>query len=70
MVRYDLPDNATEEEVEAFLSTLDESARAGVRELLLQGAGEAEITEYLESPDRLLGEEDQAGFEEEEPREE
>ena len=70
MVHYDLPDDATEEEVDAFLSTLDESARAGVRELLLQGAGEAEITEYLESADRRLREEDQAGFEEEEPHQE
>jgi hypothetical protein len=70
MVRYDLPDNATEVEVEAFLSTLEESSRAGVRELLLQGAGEAEINEYLEGAERRLFEEDEAGFEDEEPREE
>ena len=66
MLRFDLPDDATEEQIERFLLTLDEGARDGVRRMLLAGAGEAEILDYIESTASVVSEEESAGFEQEE----
>jgi hypothetical protein len=46
------PEAASEQEVDHFLAGLRADARAHVRELMLQGAGEAEIAEYVAGLDR------------------
>lgn len=66
MIRFDLPDDATDAQIEAFLATLNARARDRVRELLLDGAGEEEILEYIQDVDRLVAQEEASGYEEEE----
>lgn len=67
MIRLNPPDGAGEEEIEAFIDSLREDAREGVRELLLAGAGEAEVAEYIGSLDQALEGDPEEEFE---PREE
>ena len=57
MSSLSLPNDASEEEIEAFLAGLREEARAGVRRLMLAGAGEAEIADYLAELGREPGQE-------------
>jgi hypothetical protein len=46
------PEGASDVEVEDYLAGLRKDARARVRELLLQGADEAQIADYVASLDR------------------
>lgn len=57
MIRLNPPDDAGEDEVEAFIASLREDARAEVRRLLLAGAGEADVAEYIASLDQAPEEE-------------
>lgn len=68
VIRLDIPDGADEAALEAFLASLTESARAGVRKLILEGASEADIAGYIESFEDELGEEEEAIREEDESR--
>ncbi len=68
VIRLDIPDGSDENALEAFLASLDESARAGVRKMILEGAAEADITSYIESFGEALGEEEEAIREEDESR--
>lgn len=43
------PEGATEEQLDAFVSSLRKEARAHVRELLAAGAPEMEIADYVAS---------------------
>ena len=43
------PEGASEEQVDAFLSSLRAGARAHVHDLLAAGTSEAEIAEYIAS---------------------
>ena len=67
-MRFEPPEGATEEQIEAQLDLLREDVRERVRNLRLQGAGEDEINEYLASFDRA----DEEAFQPDdfEPREE
>ena len=67
-MRFDLPDDATEEEVEAYLATLEERARHQVRELLRAGASADEVNEYLEDLRGGLADDEEADEEEVERR--
>jgi hypothetical protein len=66
MIRLNIPDGSDEKAVEAFLSSLNRSAREGVRRMILEGAPEADIAAYLESFEEQLGEEAEAIYEEDE----
>lgn len=68
MIRLDIPDGADERALEAFLASLNESARAEVRRMILEGASEADIVGYIESFDEKLVEEEDAIQEEDESR--
>lgn len=46
------PEGASEVEVEDFVAGFRKDARPRVRELMLQGADEAQIAEYVASLDR------------------
>jgi hypothetical protein len=63
MIRLNPPDEAGEEEIEAFMASLRGDAREGVRELLLAGAGEAEVAEYIGSLDQAPEEDPEEEFE-------
>lgn len=43
------PEGATEEQVDAFVASLRQEARAHVRRLVAAGAPEMEITDYIAS---------------------
>ena len=68
VIRLDVPDGADEQALEAFLASLNESARAEVRRMILEGASEADIVGYIESFDEKLGDEEEAIREEDESR--
>ncbi len=68
MIRFDLPDDAGEEEIEEYLASLHDSAREKVRELIQAGASADEINAYLEDLPTQLEAEEQAELEEEESR--
>ncbi len=60
MIRFDLPDDATDEEIEAYLDSLHESARAEVRRMIASGASPEEIGAYLAEVETQLEAEDEA----------
>jgi hypothetical protein len=66
MIRLDIPDGSDEEALEAFLASLNKSARDGVRRMILEGATEADVAAYIESFEDQLGEEAEAIYEEDE----
>ncbi|HYM66922.1 MAG TPA: hypothetical protein VEW68_06505 [Patescibacteria group bacterium] len=66
MIRLDIPDGSDEEALEAFLASLNKSARDGVRRMILEGAPEADVAAYIESFEDQLGEEAEAIYEEDE----
>ncbi|HYL08085.1 MAG TPA: hypothetical protein VEU76_06020 [Candidatus Udaeobacter sp.] len=66
MIRLDIPDGSDEIALEAFLASLNKSARDGVRRMILEGAPEAEIAAYVESFEEQLDEEAEAIYEEDE----
>lgn len=66
MIRVNLPDGSDEKALEAFLASLNQSARAGARRMILEGAPEAEIAAYIQSFEEQLGEEEEAIYEEDE----
>jgi hypothetical protein len=66
MIRFNIPDGSDEKAVEAFLASLNRSARDGVRRMILEGAPEADIAAYIESFEEQLGEEAEAIYEEDE----
>ncbi len=68
MIRLDIPDGTDEEALEAFLASLNESARAEVRTMILAGASEADIAGYIRSFDEQLADEEEANQEEDESR--
>lgn len=49
MINLIPPEGATEEQLEAFVASLRQEARAHVRQLLAAGAPEMEIADYLAS---------------------
>ncbi len=68
VIHLDIPDGSDENALEAFLASLNESARAGVRQMILEGASEADIASYIETFDEQLGDEEEAIREEDESR--
>ena len=68
VIRLDIPDGSDENALEAFLASLNESARAGVHKMILEGASAADITSYIETFEEQLGDEEEAIREENESR--
>lgn len=68
VIRLDVPDGADEQALDAFLASLNESARAEVRKMILEGASETDIAGYIESFDQKLVDEEEAIQEEDESR--
>ena len=68
VIRLDVPDGSDEEALEAFLASLNKSARSEVRRMILEGAPEAEIASYIDSFDEKLADEQEAIQEEDESR--
>jgi len=66
MIRLNVPDGTDEDALEAFLASLNESARAGARRMILDGAAEADIAAYVASFEQQLEEEEEAIYEEDE----
>lgn len=66
MIRLDIPDGSDEKALEAFLASLNRSARDGVRRMILEGAPEADIAGYIDTFEEQLGEEAEAIYEEDE----
>ncbi|HEY8862853.1 MAG TPA: hypothetical protein VIO37_01615 [Candidatus Dormibacteraeota bacterium] len=66
MIRLNVPDGTDEDALEAFLASLNESARAGVRRMILEGAAEADIDAYVASFEQQLEQEEEAIYEEDE----
>lgn len=66
MIRLDIPDGSDEKALEAFLASLNKSARDGARRMILEGAPEADIATYIESFEEQLGDEAEAIYEENE----
>ncbi|HYM96976.1 MAG TPA: hypothetical protein VET26_06735 [Candidatus Sulfotelmatobacter sp.] len=66
MIRLDIPDGTDEEALEAFLASLKESARDGVRRMILEGADEADIIAYIKTFEEQLAEEEDEFYEEDE----
>lgn len=69
MIRLNIPDGSDEEALEAFVESLDRSAREGARRMILEGAAEADINAYIESFEGQLVDEEEAVFEEDDARE-
>jgi hypothetical protein len=70
MIHLDIPDGTDEVALEAFLTSLDKSARAGVRQMIADGASEVDIAAYAMSFDQHLDQEDAAIYEQDEARQE
>jgi hypothetical protein len=70
MIHFDIPDGTDEVALEAFLASLNKSARAGVRRMIIAGASEADITAYVMSFDQQLEQEEAAIYEEDEAMQE
>ena len=70
MIHLDIPDGTNEAALEAFLASLDMSARAGVRQMIVDGASEADIAAYVMGFHQQLEQEEAAIFEEDEARQE
>lgn len=66
MIRLNIPDGSDEEALEAFLQSLNRSARQGARRMILEGAAEADIAAYIESFEGQLADEEQAVYEQDE----
>jgi hypothetical protein len=66
MIRLNIPDGSNEQALEAFLTSLNKSARDGVRRMVLEGAPEADITAYIESFEEQLAEEEESTYEQDE----
>jgi hypothetical protein len=66
MIRLDVPDGTDERALEAFLASLNKSARDGVRHMILEGAAEADIAAYITSFEQQLAEEEETINEEDE----
>ena len=66
MIRLNIPDGSDEHTLEAFLASLNKSAREGVRRTALEGAPEADIAACIESFEEQLAEEEEAICEENE----
>ena len=69
MIRLNIPDGSDEQALEAFLESLDRSAREGARRMIHEGAAEADITAYIQSFEGQLVDEEQAVYEEDDVRE-
>jgi cytochrome c-type biogenesis protein CcmH/NrfF len=69
LIRLDIPDGSDEQALESFLDSLNQSARNGVRQMLLEGASEADIVGYIKSFEEQLADEEEASFEEAEATE-
>lgn len=70
MIHFDIPDGTDEVALEAFLASLNKSARAGARRMIIDGASEADITAYVMGFDQQLEQEEEAIYEEDEARQE
>lgn len=66
MIRLNIPDGSDEDALEAFLQSLNRSAREGARRMILEGAAAADVTAYIESFEGQLGDEEQANYEQDE----
>jgi hypothetical protein len=66
MIRLNIPDGTDEDALEAFLASLNESARASVRRMILEGAAEADIAAYVASFEEQLEQDEEAIYEEDE----
>lgn len=66
MIRLNIPDGSDEESLEAFLESLNRSAREGARRMILEGAAEADIAAYIESFEGQLADEERAIYQEDE----
>jgi hypothetical protein len=66
MIRLNIPDGTDEVALEAFLASLNESAGAGVRRMIQEGAAEADIAAYIASFEQQLEQEEEAIYEEDE----
>lgn len=66
MIRLNIPDGSDEQALQAFLASLNKSARDGVRRMVLEGAPEADIAAHIESFEEQLAEEEEAIYEQDE----
>jgi hypothetical protein len=66
MIRLNFPDGSDEQALEAFLASLNKSARDGVRRMILEGAAEADVAAYIESFEDQIAQEEETIYEENE----
>jgi hypothetical protein len=67
MIRLNIPDASDEQALEAYVASLNRSAREGARRMILEGAAEADIVAYVEGFEEQVAEEEEAIYEENAP---
>ena len=65
MIRLNIPDASDEQALEAYVDSLNRSAREGARRMILEGAAEADIVAYVEGFEEQVADEEEAIYEEE-----
>ena len=65
MIRLNIPDASDEQALEAYVASLNRSAREGARRMILEGAAEADIVAYVEGFEEQVADEEEAIYEEE-----
>jgi hypothetical protein len=65
MIRLNIPDASDEQALEAYVASLNRSAREGARRMILEGAAEADIVAYVEGFEERVADEEEAIYEEE-----
>ena len=65
MIRLNIPDASDEQALEAYVASLNKSAREGARRMILEGAAEADVVAYVEGFEEQVADEEEAIYEEE-----